>query len=298
MSRSILAGVLVFGAAACGQAADAPPREPQLVFPDAPPLKHRHRDYDMVESPDGQIRVYSQQKGDIVDLAEMRRLPEGGWSEPKVIEFPRRELNMSATFHPTDGRLCYVSDVRHPDHPPQKDDLNIWCAAQDGDGWGEPQLMPAPINTGGNEESPTFAPDGSLMFSTNRPGGEGGYDIYHARQDADGAWTLEPFPYNTLLADLHGALSPDGTMLAWFAHWPREQLYGKVDVFFSRLEDGEWSEPVNFGPMINTDEVEFGPGFSADGETFFFSRDGIMYEVALDAVLAQAGFRRSPEDES
>ena len=39
----------------------------------------------------------------------------------------------------------------------------------------------------------------------------------------------------------------------------REGGYGGYDLYYSRLEDETWGEPINFGPDINTEYNEFRP---------------------------------------
>lgn len=39
----------------------------------------------------------------------------------------------------------------------------------------------------------------------------------------------------------------------------REGGYGGFDLYYSRLEEGQWSSPVNFGPGINTEYDEYRP---------------------------------------
>jgi hypothetical protein len=42
---------------------------------------------------------------------------------------------------------------------------------------------------------------------------------------------------------------------------------------------------VNPGPPLNSEDSEFGPGLSGDGQTLFFSRDGVLMQIGLDEVL-------------
>lgn len=273
--------------AGCDGRASHAPHEPELVFPGAAPLAHRHRHHSLTESPDGQFRIYAAQKGDVTDLMVMRRLPEGGWSAPEVMDLPRLETNTSPRFS-EDGVLYYSSDGPHPRRPGRKD-LNIWQVRFDDGVLGRPEVLPDTINTGSNEDG--FAPLGpdTAVFSSTTLGGVGGYDLYIASREGDD-WSVSPFPHNTAMADSHPVTTPDGKTLIWYAHMPLDAVYGSVDLFISQYDGANWTVPKNLGPMINTQGIDYGPGVSADGKTLFFSRDGVLLEVPLGEAVASAGF--------
>lgn len=66
---------------------------------------------------------------------------------------------------------------------------DLFMAQWDGKSWGKAKPLRA-LNSKFNEHSPAFSHDGQyLFFSTDRPGGMGGYDIWVARWDgAEFAW--------------------------------------------------------------------------------------------------------------
>lgn len=278
------------GLAACGMPEGAGPVEVRPVFPDAAPLAHRHRNHSMTESPDGRLRVFAAQQGDETELMAMRRVGET-WSAPVLLDLPRRETNTSPRFFP-DGTLYYASDAPHPDRPGRKD-LNIWRvdlhADNAGVDVGVPDVLPDVINSGSHEDG--FAPLGSgrAVFSSTTLGGAGGYDLYIAERAAEG-WQVHPFAHNTEMADSHPVAVRNGEMLIWYAHLPSEVVYGAVDLFVSRRNGAGWSPPENLGPLINAAGIEYGPGVSGDGDTLFFSRDGILLEVDLAGALSRTGY--------
>lgn len=287
----LLGAGLMLGAgllSACSE--DAVPKTLQIeeVFRGAPPLARRERNHSMTEAPDGNMRVYAAQKGDVTDLMVMTRTGPNDWSAPVRLDVPKLETNTSPRFF-ADGVLYYSSDGPHPNRPGRKD-LNIWRVTCENGVWGVPEVLPDAINTGSSEDG--FAPlgAGKAVFSSTTLGGIGGYDLYFAEQ-VDGQWTrTAPFAHNTAMADSHPATSPDGTVLIWYGHMPRDTLYGAVDLFVSRYRNGEWSVPENFGPAINTAGIDYGPGISADGRKLFFSREGVLLQTDLKKALGGAGF--------
>jgi hypothetical protein len=67
------------------------------------------------------------------------------------------------------------------------------------------------------------------------------------------------------------ALSPDENKLFFSSDKPGG--YGGMDLYYSENKDGNWKEPVNLGPLINTAGSESFPYAAHDGK-LFFSSDG------------------------
>jgi tetratricopeptide (TPR) repeat protein len=71
--------------------------------------------------------------------------------------------------------------------------------------WTDPINLGAEVNTAYNELYPFFHPDGTLFFSSNRPEGFGGYDLYKASEDENGDYGRTSnigFPINSPFDDL------------------------------------------------------------------------------------------------
>jgi len=70
-------------------------------------------------------------------------------------------------------------------------DFNVYRSRWDGLLWGEPEPLRA-LNSPFHERGPAYSRDGRfLFFSTDRPGGPGGFDIWVSRWDgAEFAWPL------------------------------------------------------------------------------------------------------------
>lgn len=59
------------------------------------------------------------------------------------------------------------------------------------DGWSEPLLLMSPVNVGAMDSAPHILPDErTLLFSSKRDGGVGGFDLWRVRRDGkEGNWT-------------------------------------------------------------------------------------------------------------
>lgn len=81
--------------------------------------------------------------------------------------------------------------------------------------WSEPVKLPLPINQE-CEKAPKIMADGrTLVFSSNRPGGLGGYDMYQSTISALGDWSIpEPLNYvNSTLNDQLSCISAQGDLM-------------------------------------------------------------------------------------
>lgn len=279
------ATVLALFLAACG--AKGPDfAEPTPVLPDAEPPTVFTRAYGLTESNDGKIRVFAKEDGDLTKLYEMRLQDDGSWSAPAELDFPKGKKLTNPSFSYADGMLYYASDARILDRPQR--DGNIWRVAPTEEGWGTPENLPASINTGAEELNPAMDRDGRLYFTSNSPGGAGGHDIYEAVFDEEqGDWIVSEMPegFNSARADAHVAVTPDGQRIFFYSH--RQPKLGVVDIWTAaRGEDGTWLIPENLGEPVNTQGIDFGAGLSGDGSIFFFSRDGELMMISLEAALA------------
>ena len=143
-------------------------------------------------------------------------------------------------------------------------------------GWSEPENLGANINTDFWESSPSLSPDNRvLFFSSSRPGGFGGKDLYSSFRNAEGKWTLA--------RNMGPTINTAGDELAPFIHPDNQTVYytsnglpgyGGSDLYLLRKNTaGEWGLPINLGYPINTIENEGSLAVSADGLTAYYASD-------------------------
>ena len=123
------------------------------------------------------------------------------------------------------------------------------------------------LNTTFNDVCAIQSPDGlSLFISSNRPGGMGGLDIWVARRansdDPFGAPENLGAPVNGTGNDFCPA-PVRGNRLYFNSN--RAGGCGALDIYFTRLHKGEWTEPENLGCDIN--------GSASDGYPSYFEDD-------------------------
>ncbi|MCB0584361.1 MAG: PD40 domain-containing protein [Phaeodactylibacter sp.] len=133
------------------------------------------------------------------------------------------------------------------------------------------------VNSLYNEAAPYISPDGQYLALTicGRPDGQGRCDLYFSRKEK-GEW-LPPqnpgAPLNSSSWDAQPSLSPDGQRLFFASRRPGG--LGGTDIWMAqRLPDGQWGEPQNLGPVVNTPENEQSPFLHFDGQSLFFMSNG------------------------
>ncbi len=101
-----------------------------------------------------------------------------------------------------------------------EDTMSIFKMERLIDGWSESKSLGTPVNSAYNDAFPFMATDGlTLYFSSDRPGGLGGFDIYKIYYDNETQSFLEPInmgvPFNSPLDD-YLFVSDDFNEVAWF----------------------------------------------------------------------------------
>lgn len=151
--------------------------------------------------------------------------------------------------------------------------------------WSTPMRLPEPVNSRFWETGVSTTPDeNTLYFSSNRPGGYGGLDIYSVRRLPNGEWArpqnLGP-NVNTEYNEESPFIHPDGKRL-YFSSEGHNSM-GGFDIFYSERMDTTWSGPENLGFPLNTAQNELYFVLTADARKGYFS--GIREETFGDKDL-------------
>ena len=168
-------------------------------------------------------------------------------------------------------------------------DLHI--SHKDGYAWTEPVKLDAEINSKHQEASACFGnKEGTVIyFSSDRPGGYGGKDLYKAIQLPDGSWSKA----QNLGDEINTPYDEDGPFLAndgslYFASQGHDNM-GGYDIFCAAPSDIGFYKPKNLGYPINTpgDDVFF--TIDPTGRIAYFSSEraggyGLqdIYQIVFD----------------
>ena len=142
------------------------------------------------------------------------------WSEPKPVG---NTINTKAyegfPSVSADGKMMYFIRDSFSKRKDKALCYSIWASKKQEDGtWGIAEKLPAPIN-GDCEKSPRIMADNrTLIFSSIRKDGVGGYDLYQSFQEDDGSWaTPINLEYiNTEEDDQFASVSAAGDLMYYY----------------------------------------------------------------------------------
>ena len=213
---------------------------------------------------------------DGVDIMHLSVFNDGEWSAPRpLLLFPDQAWAVAVDMAVSpDGQELYFLGQHPHEYAPEKPGYDLWVSRRVDGAWSTAQVVPPPVSTSADEIYPLIVADGSLYFSSNRPGGLGRSDIYRAQRLPDGSFA-EPVnigpPVNSEFGTGDTYVAADESYLIFSSR--RLGGFGQCDLYISfRQADGNWGEPVNLGESINTDQTEFCPMVTPDGKYLFFSR--------------------------
>ncbi|WP_233602990.1 OmpA family protein [Pedobacter sp. KBW06] len=239
-----------------------------------PQINSKYRDYFPAITADNETLIFSRNIAGNEDFFISKKRDKE-WSSPVSLSsnINTSQFNEGAQSISPDGQYLFFTGCNRPNGLGRCD---IYVSHKEGNNWGQPFNLGAPVNTIYWESQPAISPDGNtLYFVSNRPGGIGGYDIWKTQLNEEGEWSvplnLGPeinTPYDENTPFLHA----DGRTLYFSSDgWPG---MGNKDIFMSRLDSANhWSTPLNLGYPINSFSEESGLIVSPDGTEAFFSSD-------------------------
>lgn len=157
---------------------------------------------------------------------------------------------------------------------------DIYISHRTAYGWSEMENLGPNVNGKLTWESqPSISPDGkTLFFASVRPENLGSTkeyqssDIYYTCLQEDNTWSKAK--------SIKKPINTEGNEKSPFFHADNRTLYftsdthnglGGFDIFYSQQIDSSWTDPVNIGYPINTEEDDLGFVVSTSGERAYFA---------------------------
>jgi outer membrane protein OmpA-like peptidoglycan-associated protein/tetratricopeptide (TPR) repeat protein len=200
---------------------------------------------------DGQTMVFSRRVFNQEDIffatfdsiAGLWRIEEFSYNSP---------LNEGAHALSPDGNYLIFSSENRQDGLGSYD---LYLSFKQNGLWTRPNNMGPSFNNAAWDGQPCFGLDGlSLFFSSSRPGGMGGKDIWYVYQLGAGRWS-NPVNAGPAINTADDEESP-------FVHFDGQTIYfmrngkgglGGYDLYIARMGiDGKWQKAENMGSPINT----------------------------------------------
>ncbi len=170
--------------------------------------------------------------------------------------------------------------VFHSDRPGGQGGADLWMCTRTSrdEPFGRPVNLGATVNSSALEVQPGLSADGlTLLFSSDRPGGQGGRDLWMCGRASRGERFAEPVNLGPVVnsSDDDGLpfLSADGLTLLFHSSRPGGQ--GGLDVWACARAspDKPFAQPVNLGPTVNSSANDGAPAIYSDGLKLYFASD-------------------------
>jgi outer membrane protein OmpA-like peptidoglycan-associated protein/tetratricopeptide (TPR) repeat protein len=233
---------------------------------------------------DGKKMIFTRRIGNKESFFESD-LTEGNWgnAHPLSGKINSPDNNVGAQNISQDGNWLIFTGCNFPNGSGSCD---LYISYLTKNGWSEPQNLGFNVNTEFWESTPSLSPDKrDLYFSSNKPGGYGGKDIWVSHRNEKGHWGEAE--------NLGPQINTSGDESTPFIHADNQTLYfnstglpgysEKPDLFVTRkLPDGKWSIPENLGYPVNTIDDEGSLVVDAGGETAYYSSDRTDTKGGLD----------------
>ena len=173
------------------------------------------------------------------------------WTAPQSVSNQINSSYNEGTCSVTaDGNFLIFTSCDSPD---SQGSCDLYSAEKVGGEWKAPKNMGSKINSSSWDSQPSLSADGRMLFfSSDRRGGFGGNDIWYAVRKADGTWSESKnigTPINTIKDEISPFLFFNNETL-FFASDGHLGL-GGMDIFLSRISNGEFQDPENLGLPIN-----------------------------------------------
>ena len=100
-------------------------------------------------------------------------------------------------------------------------------------------------------------------------------EIHHTKLE-NGVWTNQQKLFkNSKFSHNDPMYSPDEKKLFFISNRPMDPSGQSkdVDIWYITLEDDNWSDPINAGPAINSDQDEYFVSFADNGTMYFSSKE-------------------------
>lgn len=206
--------------------------------------------------------------GNFMEDIYMSKKVNSVWSPAKSIGVPiNTDKHEASVGISSDGQtiLIYKDD---------EGDGNIYSTSLEGTTWSVPVKLNENINSKYWEPSAAISTDGSkLYFTSDKPGGFGGSDLYVSNRKPNGEWGKSEnmgSAINTIYDEDAPFIHPDGVTFAFSS--TGHNTMGGFDVFTSIISPGGvWSTPINVGHPINTTDDDIYYVLSPDNKTAYFT---------------------------
>ena len=208
------------------------------------------------------------------DLFLSRQDRKSEWSEPALADTEGKINTSSNEGAPAfNDKFSALYFTRCSNAEDEATNCKIIVIKRTGKGWGEPQVLNLGSDSTVTNGHPAISKDElTLVFSSDRKGGQGGKDLWIATRKSAADDFNKPLNIGALVNTPGDEVFPffknDTTL--YFASNGHPGL-GGLDIFKTLKRDGEWIEPINLEIPVNSNADDFGIIFQPGEEQGFLS---------------------------
>ncbi len=253
-------------------------------------------EYGLVISPDGNTAVFSRMSGawgnrDNQSTLYVTHKHSGEWTPPKHLF--GNSFKAGDPFFSLDGTSLFFT-TNQTLNGDQKSDKDIWLAEHKTGKFTNPRPLTV-VNSSTMESSPVLTANGSLYFSSMRPGGIGAGDIWVSRS-IDGAFqTPENLgaPVNTVHGEWNVFVEKDERYILIEASGRPDAKSASGDLYLYEKKGDNWDPAIPLS-HINTTGSDLMPRLSSDEKTFFYTSSGAWKSKDTEILQIKASDFLSP----
>jgi peptidoglycan-associated lipoprotein len=206
------------------------------------------------------------------DIFETKVDKNGKWSTPTPIAEPINTAgNEGSSIVTVKGTTIFYTRCDVEKNEVKR--CQLWMASKKGNNWGDPAKLPFSVDSFAFRHPAINKDENVLVFSSDMPGGQGGYDLWMSTFDKKKKeWTspknLGP-SINTAGHEFFPFIHEDGTL--YFSSDGHIGM-GGLDIFKAEKKgESEWANVTNMRAPINSPGDDFGIIFEGTKERGYLS---------------------------
>lgn len=216
----------------------------------------------------------------------MSRFENQHWQTPVALPFSGGYLEADPYFNEDYSQVYFVSKRPVESGGEPSPVVNLWRVPFENDQWGELEYLSS-LSSEADDLYPSITEQGDLYFPSFRNQQR---QMYVAKNNGKGFDAPIPLP-----AHIYGeggkvgdsVVLKDGKTII-FSLSGRSDSLGRGDLYVSKKVDCKWTVAKSLGDKVNTEDHEFTPIVSPDGQYLFFTRiengRGNLYQIKLTAL--------------
>ena len=219
-----------------------------------------------------------------------QKFENGNFSQPQFIPLNSADIPMTDVQISPDGNSMLFSTFKDYEGKPEGFNFNIWTSEFKNGKWQNPTPFGSPIASSGNEFYPVMTNNRNIYYASDQGGNS---DIYFSKfQDGQYQDPIKlPDNINSEKREADSYVARDESFMI-FVRVDEPDGYGNSDLYISFREDEmKWSDPVNMGEDVNSNQVDGSPYVTPDGKYLIFTSGRMLEDIKERAIESYKDFR-------